>query len=150
MTLAQKLSEPQFDGLPDWQVAEMLNAPDTAHGTRRMEVSPLIARRALQRRGEWVPLLHARTNTTLPDVIRTIASEIVEVLSPAETAAIDMTDDVVFARVSAGLGALVANDILTAAARDTLMALAVCPCSWAEAHGTAVDARAVGLARGGI
>lgn len=55
-TLAARLAEPDLAGLPDWQAADALNAPDPANGTRRRDVPTHEARALLLATGEWAAI----------------------------------------------------------------------------------------------
>jgi hypothetical protein len=151
MTLAERLQQPDVTDLSDWQAAALLNTPDTANGTMRVGVPASRARSLLKQRGEWVPLIHARSDSSLSAQTRHIVAEMLEALTPIQgeyDATIRMSDAGVYARVQTGMAALVSAGILTAATRAAVLALADAPRSWAEANGIEVTARTVGIARG--
>lgn len=141
-TLAERLAEPDMQPLADWQAADKLNTPDPT--------LPVIV--------EW------KTTNTGP-------GSIMDALGPSEGAALldtikASTDpvmrwglqvvetgklDIGLASTRSQLDALVTAGVLTSAQRDTLFSLSRTERypSWAEANDTFVDARAVGIARGG-
>lgn len=142
-TLAERLAEPDVADLPDWAAAAILNAPDLT--------LPIVV--------EWEPT-------------EVGVGSIMDVLGPAEGAAFldllkSQEDSVIswgmhlilsgrldISREStrAQIDALTQAGALTVSQRDALLALSRRERhpSWAEANGITVDARAVGLARGGV
>ena len=151
MTLAERLQLPDVADPPDWAAAEVLNTADAANGTVRVGVPASRARSLLKQRGEWVPLINARSDTSLPAPLRHIVAEMLEALTPLQgeyDGTIRMPHAGVYARVQAGMAELVSAGILTAATRDAVLALADAPLSWAQANGIEVTARTVGIARG--
>jgi hypothetical protein len=151
MTLAERLQQPDVADLPEWAAAALLNTPDAANGTMRVGVPASRARSLLKQRGEWVPLIQARSDASLSAPLRYIVIEMLEALTPVQgeyDATIRMSHAGVYARVQTGMAALVSAGILTAATRDAVLALADAPLSWAQANGIEVTDRTVCIARG--
>jgi hypothetical protein len=145
MTLAERLQQPDLADLPDWAAAEALNSPDETLPLAWIDVPCESLRRVIMERGEWGALRGASASGTGPtwelavtvvDAI-TLQSFIRMSADPPRTAAQQM------------LAALVQAGILSQSTVDAMLATAQRRPSWAEANGILVDARAVGLARGG-
>ena len=145
MTLADRLAQPDLADLPDWDAAARLNAPDPT--------LPVIE--------EWAPTqigigsvmdaLGPVAGASVLDALEALAETQPVVRWGLEMIRLDGVD---LSRQSARdqLLSLVAGGVMTQAQADALLALSrrTRHPSWAEAHGVAIDARAVGLARGGI
>lgn len=143
--LAARLAEPDLAGLPDWQAANRLNQPDPS--------LPAIE--------EWAPTeigigsimdaLGPVAGAAVLDALETLAGTQPVVRWGLEMIRLNGVD---LSRQSARdqLLSLVAGGVMTQAQADALLALSrrTRHPSWAEAHGVSVDARAVGLARGGV
>lgn len=141
-TLAERLAEPDMQGLPDWEAANKLNAPDTTLPVivewQTTYVGP----------GSIMDALGPSEGAALLDVIKASTDPVMRWgLQVVETGKLDIG----LASTRAQLDALVTAGVLTSAQRDTLFALSKTERypSWAEANDTFVDARAVGIARGG-
>lgn len=145
MTLADRLAQPDLADLPDWDAAARLNAPDPT--------LPAIE--------EWAPTgigigsimdaLGPVAGASVLDALEALAGTQPVVRWGLEMIRLDGVD---LSRQSARdqLLSLVAGGVMTQSQADALLALSrrTRHPSWAEAHGVAVDARAVGLARGGV
>ena len=144
MELSQRLSQPDLAGLPDWDAAARLNEPDPT--------LPAIEewRQTAIGIGAIMDALGPSAGAQLLDALETLAET-----QPVIRWGLEMirNDGVDLSRPSARsqLATLVAGGIMTQSEADALLALSRTERhpSWAEAHGVAVDARAVGLARGG-
>jgi hypothetical protein len=141
--LIDRLLQPDVATLPDWQAAEVLNAPD--------QTLPVVV--------EW-----KQTAVGIGLVMNALGPQdgaaLLEALSSMENnnpllrwglRALQQ-NGLDFSLVSTRnqIEALVADGLLTPAQRDALFSMSRrerYP-SWSEFHGIAVDARAVGLARG--
>ncbi len=145
MTLAERLAQPDVADLPDWQAAAVLNQPDPT--------APPIAewRRTEIGIGAVLDALGADAGASFLDALTTLAAT-----QPAVRWTLRLIEDGQFdlARPSARqqLARFVVGGTMRQAEADALLALARVERrpSWAEAHGATVDARAVGLARGGV
>jgi hypothetical protein len=144
-TLAQRLTEPDMVGLPDWQAADELNKPDSTlpiiaswetttigPGTLMATLGP----------SDAATLLNGIEAAGATDPVMKWGLRVIEmgVFDVAQQASRDQ------------LEAMVTAGAITAAQRDLLFALSKrerYP-SWAEYNDTFVDARAVGIARGGV
>jgi hypothetical protein len=144
-TLAQRLAKPDMIDLPDWQAADALNSPD--------QTLPVIV--------SW------QTTTIGPGTLMATLgpSDAAVLLNSIEAAGatdpvmkwglkvIEMgVFDVAQQASRAQLEAMVTAGAITAAQRDLLFALSKRERyqSWSEYNDTYVDARAVGIARGGV
>lgn len=149
MTLAERLAQPDLAGLPDWRAAETLNAPDPTLPTRRVDVPTADARAVLLASGEWPKLvMTGERGSTAPTDLRGLCILVCDTL--ILTSVLETSRPTRYAAVQSALDRLVAAGLIAAGTRDALLALAERPQSWAEANGVTVDARAVGLARGGV
>lgn len=152
-TLAERLAEPDVAGLPDWRAAEVLNTPDPVNGTKRVDVDVRQARGILLATGEWAAVKMAsrlEPSAEVPPELVGAAITCIDALDPSQTTVIESGMPEKYARVQAMLDGLVQAQLVSQASADALLALADVPRSWAEANGITVDARAVGLARGGV
>ncbi len=131
-----------MQGLPDWEAANKLNAPDPTLPAiiewQTTYVGP----------GSIMDALGPTEGAALLDVIKASTDPVMRWgLQVVETGKLDIG----LASSRAQLDALVTAGVLTSAQRDTLFSLSRTERypSWAEANDTFVDSRAVGIARGG-
>jgi len=141
-TLAERLAEPDMQGLPDWKAANKLNAPDPTQ--------PVIVEWQTTNTGPGsiMNTLGPSEGAALLDTIKASTDPVMRWgLQIVETGKLDIGA----ASTRAQIDSLVAAGALTDAQRDALFALSKTERypSWAEANNTFVDARAVGIARGG-
>jgi len=145
--LSEKVSESQFTGLADWQIANLLNEPDSN--------LPVIT-------------IWAKTQLGIADIAsvmgtnRAIATlEALSTLAPSQPAI--KWSMVVLGDKALNLAYPIARDFVLSLAQEPLTLLTTQEAnailalgkierypSWAEYNNIPVDARAVGLARGGI
>ncbi len=144
MTLAARLAQPDLADLPDWAAAAALNEPDPT--------LPAIEAWAPTQIGIGAVLdaLGPSAGATFLDALEVLAETTPVVrwgLELIRGSGLDLSRP----SARAQLEVLVAGRILQPAEGEALLALSrrTRHPSWAEAHGVAVDARAVGLARGG-
>lgn len=160
MALADRVKEQDVAALPDWQVAEVLNTPDVANGLKRVPIPRKEAQTLMFGRGAWARLRliadgrYALTGA-LPDAQTLLEAVLgaVDQLRREDTEVIDATSDLDWAQLQQVLGLFVLNTALTKVDANhmaAILALGQRPMSWAEANDVKVDARAVGLARGGV
>lgn len=143
-TLADRLERPDLAALPDWDAAARLNAPDPA-------LPAIIEWRPTQIGiGTILDALGLTAGAAFLDALETLAQTAPTIrwgLELIRGAGLDIS------RPSARsqLATLVAGGILQQSEADALLALSRAERhpSWAEAAGMQIDARAVGLARGG-
>jgi hypothetical protein len=144
MTLADRLAQPDLADLPDWQAAAALNQPDPA----------LPAVEAWEKTqigiGSILDALGPTAGATFLDALEVLAETTPVVrwgLELIRGSGLDLSRP----SARAQLEVLVAGRILQPAEGEALLALSrrTRHPSWAEAHSVTVDARAVGLARGG-
>lgn len=147
-TLAARLAQPDMQGLPDWQAAQILNEPDEDLPLRRVAVSTRDAQEVLLLTGEWPAVLLTADNTSAPVAVRAACITLRDTIRQSSTIRADVPP--IYAATAAVLGGLVAAGVLTQATVNALLALADRPQSWAEANGVEATARSVGLARGAI
>jgi hypothetical protein len=144
MTLAERLAQPDLADLPDWQAAAALNQPDpTLPAVETWEPTKIGI-------GAILDTLGPSAGATFLDALETLAETTPVVrwgLELIRGSGLDLSRP----SARAQLATLVAGRILQPAEGEALLALSrrTRHPSWAEAHGVAVDARAVGLARGG-
>lgn len=143
-TLADRLKRPDLASLPDWDAAARLNAPDPT-------LPAIIEWRPTQIGiGTVLDALGPDAGATLLDALETLAET-----APVVRWGLELIRgsglDISRPSARSQLSALVAGGILQQAEADALLALSRVDRhpSWAEASGIQVDARAVGLARGG-
>jgi hypothetical protein len=142
MTLAERLAEPDLADLPDWQAAAALNQPDpTLPAVETWEPTQIGI-------GSILDALGPTAGATFLDALEVLAET-----TPVVRWGLELIRGSDLSRPSARaqLEVLVAGRILQPAEGESLLALSrrTRHPSWAEANGVAVDARAVGLARGG-
>lgn len=141
--LTQRLAQPDLVDLPDWQAAELLNQPDNTlpviiewHKTE-VGIGTILDVLGLVDGANLLNSIEASTDPVLKWGLRIIQSGKFD-LSKSNS--------------RAQLEALAAANVITTAQKDALFALSKherYP-SWAEANNFVVNAREVGLARGGI
>lgn len=144
MTLAERLAEPDVADLPDWAAASLLNMPDPTLPAVETWAETKIGI------GSILDALGPSAGATFLDALETLAQTTPVIrwgLELIRGPGLDLS------RPSARsqLATLVAGGILKQAEADALLALSrrTRHPSWAEVNGIVVDARAVGLARGG-
>lgn len=142
-TLQERLQEPDVINLPDWEAANVLNQPDT---TQAIIVS-------------WVET-NAGPGTILDTLGPVSGATLLDALAASTDPVIRWGMDILksgkldIAKQSTRnvLDVMTAQGTITTTQRDELFALSKrerYP-SWAEANDTVVNARTVGLARGGV
>jgi hypothetical protein len=148
LLLAQRLALPDVQGLPDWQVAQVLNTPDATLPTVRVDVPTGDVQEVLLTSGEWAGIVLAAESASTPGQVRTLAILMRDTVRQSST--IGTSQPPVYASTAVALTGLVQAGLLETQTRDALLSLVEKPQSWAAAHGIEVTARTVGLARGGI
>jgi hypothetical protein len=144
MTLADRLSQSDLADLPDWQAAAALNQPDpTLPAVETWEKTQLGI-------GSILDALGPTAGATFLDALEVLAETTPVVrwgLELIRGSGLDLSRP----SARAQLEVLVAGRILQPEEGEALLALSrrTRHPSWAEANGVVVDARAVGLARGG-
>jgi hypothetical protein len=146
-TLAARIAQPDLASLPEWRVAEILNAPDPAFPMVRRSVNKRDAQEILLASGEWAQVYMVAENTAAPAELRGACINLRDTIRLTETIAMD--NPAIYAAVDAVLSGLVAAQFLTAQTRAALLALADRPQSWAEYNQSEVTPREVSLIRGG-
>lgn len=143
MTLANRVTQADVRDLPDWQVADILNAPDPT----LPEVVEL--RSAFAGPGTIMQALGPDAGAQLLDALESMAATVPRVrwaMHIIRGRGLDMSDPMTRAQIDG----LVAAGILTALNGQKMKAIGEVrryP-SWAEHNGVEVTARTVGLARG--
>lgn len=146
--LAARIAQPDLVGLPEWRVAEILNAPDAFLPTVKGQVATNDAQELLLTTGEWSAIVIAADNTGIPPQLRALAIAMRDTIRQSDVIRMEVPQ--IYGAVATALGGLVAAEFISAETRDALLAMAENQQSWAEANGIEVTARSVGLARGGI
>jgi len=141
-SLTERLSSPDMQGLPDWEAANKLNQSDATLPViiewKTTSIGP----------GSIMDALGPTEGAALLDVIKASTDPVMRWgLQVVETGKLDIG----LASTRAQIDALVAAGALTSDQRDTLFALSKTERhpSWSEANNVFVDARQVGIARGG-
>ena len=145
MSLIERLKQNDVKDLPDWAAAEILNAPDSSLPSIIFWEPTRIGV------GQIMTTLGAFEGATLLDQLVVVAEQDAVIrwgLKVMEGNGLDLSLQTTREQVSE----LVTNGFITEAQKESLFNLSKrerFP-SWSEANNTFVDARAVGLARGGI
>ena len=145
--LTERLLEPDIASLPDWQAAMALTQPDPRLPLAFAAVAARDVRRVMILSGAW-PAIVMGAQSAASQPVRGACLTMQDTLDAFET--IDCADPNIRQAISGVLDALLAAGVLTQAQHDAVAALMQRPQSWAQANNVAVDARAVGLARGAI
>jgi len=144
MTLADRLAQPDLADLPDWQAAAALNQADpTLPAVEAWEKTQIGI-------GSILDALGPTAGANFLDALEVLAETTPVVrwgLELIRGSGLDLSRP----SARAQLEVLVAGRILQPAEGEALLALSrrTRHPSWAEENGVTVDARAVGLARGG-
>jgi hypothetical protein len=143
-TLAERLAHPDVASLPDWAAASALNQPDPTLPAVETWVETRIGI------GSILDTLGPTAGANFLDALEVLAETTPVVrwgLELIRGSGLDLSRP----SARAQLEVLVAGRILQPAEGEALLALSrrTRHPSWAEANGVTVDARAVGLARGG-
>jgi hypothetical protein len=144
VTLAERLARPDVASLPDWAAAASLNQPDPTLPAVETWVETRIGI------GSILDTLGPTAGANFLDALEVLAETTPVVrwgLELIRGSGLDLSRP----SARAQLEVLVAGRILQPEEGEALLALSrrTRHPSWAEANGVAVDARAVGLARGG-
>jgi hypothetical protein len=134
--------------VPDWQIADDLNAPDVNLPFVYCDVATADAREIMLATGGWAAIITASTNANIPTELRDACILARDTLTLTNN--IRTSDAAIRMAVNIALGGLVLAGIISQGTLDAVSSLMKRHPSWAEANGIKVDARAVGLARGGI
>lgn len=141
-TLAERLAEPDMAALTDWEAAAKLNQPDNTLPAVVTWTQTEIGV------GTVLDVLGPSAGAALLDTLAASSDSVLRWgMKIIESSRLDLSKPTARAQ----LDALVTAGALTADQRDAMFAVSKrerYP-SWAEANNTPVDARAVGLARGG-
>jgi len=148
-TLIDKVAESQFQGLPDWQVADVLNATDSLLPSVKKDVSTEDAKEILLGNGDWAAVVLTANNNSAPDQIKGACIVLRDTI--LHTVVVRTTVPDILLQTQTVLAALVSASVITQASQNALLALTERPVSWAEHNNLfPVTARDVGLARGGV
>lgn len=147
-SLAERVWQPDMVGLPDWRVAELLNAPDASLPKIRQPVATKDAQQILLSTGQWAAILLSAENPETPMLLRSACINLRDTIR--QSSMINIDDDQIRAATDAVLIGMVGAGLITENVRIMLLALSERQQSWAEANGIEVTARSVGLARGGV
>lgn len=143
MTLADRVKQADVKDLPDWQVADILNAPDPTL-PEVVELQSVFAGP-----GTIMQAIGPQAGAAFLDSLEAMSASVPMVkwaMHIIKLRGLDMSDPAARAQIDG----LVATGILTAANGAKIKAIAEVrrrP-SWAEHHKVEVTARTVGLARG--
>ena len=143
-TLEERLQEDDVKDLPDWQAADVLNAPDA----RLPEIVTLKSRPFGI--GTILEVFGVEAGTVFLDTLETLSAQ-QPLLKWSMVLLKDGTLDAASPALRTQLDGMVVSDLITFLQAMAIKGLAEerrVP-SWAEANGIEVTARTVGLARGG-
>ena len=146
--LEDKVNEPQFEELADWQVAEILNAADESLPVLYQNVAKEDLISILMIGDKWLEIKeNAKGNIEVP--INRLCSTIFDALTMGG-AIFHLTDPKVLTAFSGILNNLLTNNLIDNAIYSEVIAKVTRNQSWAEHNNVKVTARTVGIARGGI
>ncbi len=151
MDLVDRISESDLSGLPDWKIAEILNAPDTSLPPRRSVVMTSDVRALLLRTGEWAAikmLSRATPSENIP--AEAVGAALISIDTLELTTILESDKEEFYNAMAAMVAGLKQAGVLSEQSGNAMLAMAEKPQSWAQINNVFVDARAVGLARGGI
>jgi hypothetical protein len=146
--LIDKVAESQFSAMTEWEVAEVLNAPDASLAYVKKDVPTSEVKQILLSSLKWAALVKAADNTSIDQNIRDVCIVVRDTFK--ETNTIVTTDPEIFAATDGALSALLAVGIISQGVYDALIALTNRRPSWAEHNNITVTAREVGLTRGAL
>lgn len=147
--LIDKVAEAQFFGVPDWAVADALNAVDVTLPTVKTDVSTNDAKEILLTNGDWPRITIAADDVTIPSSLRGACIVLRDTI--LHTSLVRASQASIETQIGAVLNGLLAAGIISQASHDALLGLTNRHVSWAEHNNLyPVTARDVGLARGGI
>lgn len=147
-TLATKLQEQNLTGLPDWEVANILNTPDPSlpavYGTiNNGDILAILISNNL-----WANILDKSKNSTNPTE-KNLCVNISDSLSLRDYT-FDLTKEVIRTSFSNMLAGAVQLGLMSQGVATLITSQAHRPQSWAEYNNVEVTARTVGIARGGV
>lgn len=147
-SLVERIAALDVRDLPDWRVAEVLNAPDQTLPVVHIDVSTDDVREVLLATGAWSKIIMtAEPGSGAPVELRGLCILVRDTMTYTRT--LRLSDPTRYAVTQQVIGGLLTAGIVDQATADALLALADRHQSWAEANDMQVDARTVGLARGG-
>ena len=144
--LAQRIAQPDLVGLPEWQVAEILNAPDQTLPTVKGSVSTKDAQELLIMTGEWSAIVIAAESGAILSQVRALAIALRDTIRQSGTIRMEVPQ--IYGAVAGSLSGLVAAQLISEGTRDALLVLAEKPQSWAEANGLKVTEDIIFTTRG--
>jgi hypothetical protein len=159
--LADRIAQPDLAGLPEWEVAEILNAPDDSLPkvpvvfSCRSIAEPAVLSGELAMLRIVAKLGHIPADVTLDEQNFIVPTQGLVAIGTMLDAVdrdlrVDPSAPGAAAQVSVMLDALGGMGLLSPATKTAVLAGTVRLQSWAEANGIEVTPRSVGLARGGI
>ena len=158
--LADRIAQPDLAGLPEWEVAELLNAPDDslpkvpvvfscrAIAEPAVLSGELAMLRIVAKLGH-IPADVSPTEEALPIPTQGLIAIGTMLDAVDRDLVVDPSAPGAAAQVSAMLNALEGMGLLSPATKTAVLAGTVRLQSWAEANGIEVTPRSVGLLRGG-
>ena len=145
--LIDKVAESQFNGLPEWQVANILNAPDASLAYVKQDVSTSDVKEILLSSGEWASIVLTADNTSAPESLRGACIVVRDTFKETNTIRTSLFG--IFTQTNVVLSGLLGAGVISQGTYDALIALTNRRPSWAEANNLSpVTSRDVGLARG--
>jgi uncharacterized membrane protein len=145
-------------GDPDWQIADVLNAPDAAvNGTKTVDAAVSDARAILMTSGGWgkIVLIAEGALSPVSDPQQALGLRALCITvrdAHLNLTSLKMTDPVTAAAINDMVDSLLGATLIDRKTHDALLALGTVPASWADMNNASVPvtARDVGLARGAV
>lgn len=148
-SLVERIAASDVRDLPDWRVAEVLNAPDQTLPVVHIDVSTDDVREVLLATGAWSKIIMtAEPGSGAPVELRGLCILVRDTMTYTRT--LRLSDPTRYTAMHQAVSGLLTAGVVNQATVNALLALADRRQSWAEANGVTVDARTIGLARGGV
>lgn len=146
--LEDKVNEPQFEGMADWAVAQILNTADENLPMVYQNVAKEDLISILIISDKWLQIKeNAKGDIKIP--INRLCSTAFDALTIGGSTLL-LTNPKVLTTFNSLLNSLIANNLIDNTILSEVMAKATRNQSWAEYNKIEVTARTVGIARGGI
>lgn len=146
--LEAKIQEPQFNNLPDWQVADILNSPDSTLPSVYCAVLKEDILSILMTNNIWTTI-KIKAAQDLEILENKLCGLVYDVLTIGG-AQITLTNQKVLTSFLDTLDGLLQSSIINQDVYNEIITKATKHPSWAEVFNVEVTPRTVGLARGGI
>lgn len=150
--LAERIAQEDVRTLPDWRVAEVLNAPDKSMGTKIVDIATSDVMGILLTMGDWPNVVLAAqgvmpSGDKAPLAVQRVAVLVRDTLLHMTQIQTSKPDR--YEATMAALAGMQAAGLITRETQEALAALPLYGQSWSEANQVDVTAQSVGIARGG-